>query len=187
MKTIFLPFLAFSAASLSALGDTYRGSITQTVGGTGDLADFYVGETFIGYYEYVAPTVNGVFYHDPALVLGESPSANQTLAGQLYFTVPNIGGFVDLQDTTLWGDLAVSGGSVTSFFWEYEVGFSYEAVAINTEITAFEFLPDYSVITFSRLEFGAPIDISSVPDSGTTVALLGFAIAGLAAARRRFN
>lgn len=197
MKPTIASILFFASVALPALGNTYHGSIVQTIEGT-DIPLYHVGQTFLGYYEYESPSIDGTFYtnnFDPPLL-----GVNYSLDGSIYMPFATSFIFID-QDGNSWpltygpggmfegltatidyGKLVVAGGHVSNFLWAWENGGFYMQASENT----FEALSFYNYGgsgASGSLVFGDPVN---VPDEPSTASLLGgVLVAGLVLIRRQ--
>jgi hypothetical protein len=204
MKPAIASALVFLAASLAAFGNTYNGTITQTVTGTNDPL-YYVGQTFLGYYQYQSPSMDGTFYTnniDPPLT-PKPPGSIDSLAGSVYmpFFLSSIyvdygGGYYltygpggrlnSLGETVNEGTLVVSNGQVSDFFWSWEQGGFYAAITEGTFVAMsfYDAMPQNQVpITRGSVVFGDPVEVPDEPATG--LLLGGVLVAGLVVIRRQ--
>jgi hypothetical protein len=178
-KTLALILLAF-AVSLKTYAIPFCGTITETIVSTNDSA-FYVGQTFVGCYQYDSPTVDGLFgrpdfRHDSAL---------NTLNMLIYNWSPHVTGAVSAANAG--GSdcfLTVSGGSVTGFSYDGERAFGEFWFSTSTFAWAGYFPSETGIATWGSISFSGPV---AVPEgAASTAGLLLFSVLGLVVFRRKF-
>ncbi|MCX6956501.1 MAG: hypothetical protein NTV51_30580 [Verrucomicrobia bacterium] len=191
MKSFLASLVCFASLATSASALSFVGTITQTVTNSNDPL-YHVGDTFIGWYRYESPAINGEFNTN----VFPPPGENSSLIGSIYFAfvprpneTPN--GYRPLNSTPFSGELIVSGGQVTSFNWSFENGGYYMSASTGGFLTMSyydrpildqstgQFLP--TPIVTGSLGFSAP----HVPEAATTAPLLLAGLAGLASLARR--
>lgn len=177
---LFIP----SVIPLAVFGNIYCGTITETVTTTDDPR-YYVGQTFVGSYEYESPTCDGDFGHFWYTVF--NPLALPTLKFSLFTFLPGLGqdGWLSLDETNFkeYTHLVVTGNVVTDFFLTGQYGgadpnFRFSEFRIPNGMT---FIDGQlrSTYTAGTMSFSAPVP---VPDGSTptvvfvTLSLLGIAV-----------
>jgi len=166
----------------------YRGTITQVITGSDDPL-YHPGQTFIGFYQYNSPTIDGTFYtnqFDQPLT-PKPPGAIASLQGMIYspfvesvyvtayggYTLSyGFGGFWSrLTDTINEGVLTVSDGVVTDFLWSWEQGGFFMYMGTGGFFTySFYDTPASPTPTVSgTVTFGVP---SRVPEGSSSLWLL---------------
>lgn len=183
---IFLP----TALSLSAFGDIFRGTITETVTTTDDPR-FFVGQTFVGSYEYESPTCDGDFGSLQYCFFADHPGALPTLQFSIFsFLGSEPNGWMSLAETNFQvkTHLVVTDGAVTDFYLTSQLG----AADPNFRLSIF-YVPNamalidghvQSTNTTGTMSFSAPT-VVQVPDGATpTVALLALSLLGFAVLHR---
>jgi len=203
MNTSSVLILTFACLSLNAYGDTYHGTITQTVTVTNDPL-YHIGDTFVGYYQYQSPSIDGTFYtnnFNPPLT-PKPAGALATLDGMLYMpfatSVDIYGGdhltwgpgcrSNGIDQTMNEGTLVITNGTVSSFFWSWDKGGFYTYVSSGSfmSLSFYDKWPAPGTAlpyTSGTVVFSTP---TAVPDRCATITLLGGVFLALAALRRRF-
>jgi hypothetical protein len=174
MKSLFAPILLLVTIPLPAFGTIYEGSLTETITDTGGSPLYYDGETFNGYYEYNSPTIDGDFYNIDAMYF-EPPGTNETLDGVMYIPYPwDPVGVDEGFGTNVYAELVVSGGEVSSFFWQLDNGGIYSVFSSTTFFSNsydeanqnYMSGLDPNITVSGTVSFGAP---AGVPDSMATI------------------
>lgn len=199
-KRTVASIIIFLAASLATFGDTFYGTISETITSTNDPS-YVVGETFYGCYQYESATIDGTFC---TAGYGAPAPGNSSLTGNIFVTTPNGAagwgqpiGLVSLAPDVNPSHLTVTGGVVTDFSWDYltEYGFGCSIADGNSSFgasgdrdvfdpTIGQYRPEYWISTEGSLCLSAPV--KQVPDASNTLALLALSLLGFIALRRRF-
>lgn len=131
---------------------TFGGIITQVITQTNDT-DYYVGQVFVGYYQYVSPVVNGTFYS----FVTQTPGANQSLRGLIYLTLPDtFNGLTGLTATPNNSYLVVNNGLVTNLNWSWQMG-DYYAFFTPTGFQTRQMPSGPEIDTSGTLTFSPPV------------------------------
>lgn len=173
---------------LATFGLSFRGTVTQVITRSDDPL-YYPGQTFIGYYQYDSPTIDGTFFtdqFDPPLT-PKPPGAIASLSGTIYSPFVNTvyipafgeytlsygpgGSWRTFAGTVNEGVLTVSDGVVSEFLWTWEYGGFYMYMGTESFFT-YNFYDTFArpfprvvgTVTFglpTRVsEFGVPIRVS---------------------------
>ena len=181
LHLVLICFLQVPAFAL-----TFRGTITQWI--ESDDPYYGGGLTFVGYYSYSSPVVDGAFFTKDADKMEPMPPFSLgTLEGKVlmpfsatrYMDLGNgewqrEDGFgpmiTSLLDTRNNGLLTVSGGQVTSFRWSWEQGGFYMYMS-ESSFGALSFYDSWfpTIHTGGRVVFGRPV---AVADTSTSAYLL---------------
>jgi len=190
MKKPSLTLLAAVSLALNASAITYQGTFTYTVFSVGtpirgidDTSDIIIGT-----YSYDSATLDGTF----------SPASGNL---EVTFTFPDLSTLTETDGAGYPAnpDLTVTGGNVTSFLFQYnEPGSSTTGTAYTFSATfgwsilgniggssPSEFI--FAIGDVGNASFSRPVTApsTSVPDAGSTLALLGLSLAGLPFCRRK--
>lgn len=186
----FLPkllgyFFIPAVIPLAVFGNIYCGTITETVTVTDDPS-YYVGQTFIGSYEYESPACDGDFGPFPYTIFNSS--ALPTLKFSLFTFLP-IGqdGWLSLDETNFkqYTHLVVTSNVVTDFYLTGQYGgadpnFRFSEFYIPNGLAVIEGQVR-STYTAGTMSFSAPVP---VPDGSTpTVAFVALGLLGIAVLR----
>ncbi len=185
-RTTLAYILMTAGVSLPVFGTLYTGTITETVTWT-TSPTYQVGQTFLGYYEYESPTIDGDF--GTPFYAFENPSALPTLFGSIYgfLGVAGEAAYLAIREgSPFTTHLKVSEGIVTEFHYDGQRGGADYFFSVS-DFTA-------SYIDFSSpggptreirgtVSFSAPV---AVPDSAGTAGLLAGVIFLGAVVRKRW-
>lgn len=164
-----------------ASANFYEGTITQTITETNDPL-FSVGDTFLSWYEYESPMMDGDFGSQMYSEANPDTSLG-TLTGNLFAMRQG-----DLaMGTYSFGNfthLTVTNGIVTDFFKTGQNGSSDFGFETNTwDYIMFMSSQPQELKTYGTISFGSPV---AVPDNSTgTMTLLMFTLPALFARRKR--
>jgi hypothetical protein len=194
--------LMFLTTFVAAFGNTYCGTITQTITSTNDPL-YHIGQTFTGYYSYESSCIDGTF--DGPAPWRPDLSDNTSLDGEIYmpfaakahfdfymggshvvYDLKGSGGkFNELPNTPNHpGSLVVTNGCITDFFWAFENGgFWMWATENNFQALSFYDRGPHCPATSGSIALGNP---TRVPDVTSTLPLLAGALLGFGLIRRRF-
>jgi len=171
-------FLNNAGTALGA-NPVFQGTFTEQITSTGDTNLYYVGETFTGYYQYLAPSPDGAFATDTSGNLGSGNWTNFTLDGQIYLPFSKetsfiVGGTtiqynygpggeqIGLTQTPNGGALTILNSHATQFNWSYDNGGFYFQMNVGSNgIGSFEALSFYDtpgiLTTSGTIQFGDPV------------------------------
>lgn len=192
MRTSITSILLLASVWSTAFAATYHGTIRQTVTETND-PQYHVGQTYLGYYQYESPSIDGTFTTPP---LYQPPGAIDTLVGSVYMPFASSASFEEggstiiltdspgghfngLQDTPNAGVLVITNGQVSDFFWSSDHnGFYMDMTESDFGAVSFYNTPASPIpFTSGTVAFGDPFHVVHVPEEPVTASLLAGVLA----------